>query len=212
MGKYRKKSLNQQTIIKQYNIVNNNYYINNEDINSNDINSNNKEEILDNANNNVQNNNYSSDRTVNKSLNSKKDNTNTKNKITQKKDTFNKILPIAFYIIIFILYSLDIDTTRFSNILLIFTSAYSLVMEADAWIEFKNKNKVLDWIQKVFGPLITTVYIFIIIALICVYTEVIDKIPTNTVSLIIMLICIILYSIRNYQQLLLNDDNKNNKI
>lgn len=212
MGKYRKKSLNQQTIIKQYNITNNNYYINNEDINSNDINSNNKEEILDNANNNVQNNNYSSDRTVNKSLNSKKDNTNTKNKITQKKDTFNKILPIAFYIIIFILYSLDIDTTRFSNILLIFTSAYSLVMEADAWIEFKNKNKVLDWIQKVFGPLITTVYIFIIIALICVYTEVIDKIPTNTVSLIIMLICIILYSIRNYQQLLLNDDNKNNKI
>lgn len=208
MGKYRRKSLNQQTIIKQYNITNNNYYINNEDINSND-----KKEVLDNANNNVQNNNYSSDRTVNKSLNNKKDNTNTtKNKIAQKKDTISKILPIAFYIIIFTLYSLDVDTTRFSNILLIFSSAYSFVMEADAWIEFKNKNKVLGWIQKVFGPLITTVYIFIIIALICVYTEVIDKIPTNTVSLIIMLICIILYSIRNYQQLLLNDDNKNNKI
>ena len=48
MGKYRKKSLNQQTIIKQYNIVNNNYYINNED------------------KDNIQDKNSSSEKTINK--------------------------------------------------------------------------------------------------------------------------------------------------
>ena len=59
MGKYRKKSLNQQTIIKEYNIVNN-YYI------SNDINSNNKEEVLDNQKDNIQDKDSSSEKTVNK--------------------------------------------------------------------------------------------------------------------------------------------------
>lgn len=114
-------------------------------------------------------------------------------------DACRKALPIMAYIIVFIIYSFGYDNVSFSNVLLLFTSAYSFVMEIDAWVEFKNKNIFLNKVRKTFGPLITSVYAFIPLAFIFIKSDFINYIPTNTVTLIVMGICVISYSIRSVE-------------
>ena len=103
------------------------------------------------------------------------------------------------YIIVFTIYSFGYDNVSFSNVLLLFTSAYSFVMEIDAWVEFKSKNIFLNKVRKTFGPLITSVYVFIPLTFIFIKIDFINYIPTNTVTLIVMGICVISYSIRSVE-------------
>ena len=188
MGKYRKKSLNQQTIIKQYHIINNNnYYIKNGDINSNDINSDNKEKVLDNQKDNIQDKDSSSEETVNK-----------------KKDSFlNQLIsyiPFIYSITMLFLYSND--NTKFSIILLLYSTSLTISMELDAWIQYHyiktGKINLLYKINNFLKPVLYFLFLFMGITFLLKKFELLDKIKhINKITMLIMFASTISYGIRD---------------
>lgn len=177
----RKKKENKQTIINEYNITNN-YYINN------DINSDNKEKVLDNQKDNIQDKDSSSDRTVNK-----------------KKDSFLNqsisYIPFLYSITFFILCSIEDNSVTFSNIVLLYTTSITFSIEINEWIKYHHiktgKETILYKITNFLNPILYFMFFFIFSFLLAKFVNLINKdINVNLISLIILLITTILAGIR----------------
>lgn len=207
MGKYRRKSLNQQTIIKQYNITNNNYYINNEDINSNDINSDNEEKILNNKKDNTQGKDSSSEE-QNEYQNCKDE----KEKRKRFKANITAILwttlSLLLYAALFTIVSFDKSinsSVSYSMLLVMFSLSITLGSEIREWGIFailvnNYKNKKNNLLIKICTETPFLLFAIIIFAFSTVFLKenikCFNTCSSNIISAFMLIIYLISYLIR----------------